>query len=258
MINPDLFVSTAITAHSEGRFLRSAIESVFRNIEVLKNSYGCEAEVLLILDSPTDETLAIATEFGSEVTISEVNFRDVSKARNLASQLASGKHLAFLDGDDIWSWNWLKNCYDFVLRLGAGEKFLLHPELNYFFGDHSGQALTLFEHVSSEDKRFDVFDLATSNFWTALAFGPVEVFRETPYVSSSIHNSIGFEDWTFNIQAIEAGVKHLVVPETVHYLREKPSGSRRKEESRHGLFHAPSRLWMSDELTSKPRVARNI
>ena len=55
---------------------------------------------------------------------------DQGKVRNHAVGLVSAGHVAFLDGDDLWSENWLVDAY----RMCADDDRVIgHPELNWFF-----------------------------------------------------------------------------------------------------------------------------
>jgi glycosyltransferase involved in cell wall biosynthesis len=95
-------VSAIIIFLNEERFLAQAIESV------VGQSYT-EWELLLVDDGSTDRSTVIAREFASRMPDRIHYFehaghanRGMSAARNLGLDHAQGRYVAFLDGDDVW------------------------------------------------------------------------------------------------------------------------------------------------------------
>jgi hypothetical protein len=120
---------------------------------------------------------------------------------------------------------------------------VLHPQLTYCFGTEGIESQIVMEHIDSEDTRFDPFNLVSSNYWSALAFASKTLLMKYPYVSSSKALGLGFEDWTFNIQTLSSGIRHAVIPETVHFIRRKESGSRGAEENARSATFKPTSNW---------------
>lgn len=95
-------VSAVIIFLNEERFLRQAIESV------LSQTYE-HWELLLVDDGSDDRSPQIARQFARDRP-GQVSFlqhprgenRGISATRNLGIRKASGRYLAFLDGDDLW------------------------------------------------------------------------------------------------------------------------------------------------------------
>lgn len=233
-------VALVITGHREGPWLKTAIESALRN----KLNISETANVYVFLDRPDETTIEAARSFGASVTIFEVEFGDICRVRNNAVSVLKEKYLAFLDGDDLWGDSWLSSCIAKVRSSPSGSDFILHPQLTYCFGSSGIESQVVMEHIDSESPEFNSFELISSNFWSALAFAPKSVFQRFPYISSSSKLALGFEDWTFNIQTLAAGIPHKVLPETVHFIRRKEKGSRVKEESSRGATFYPSDLWL--------------
>jgi glycosyltransferase involved in cell wall biosynthesis len=86
-------VSVIVPAFDAGRFLREALESVFRN--------AClPLEVIVVDDGSADDTATVAREF--PVIVLELPHRGVAAARNAGWARSSGQLIAWLDADDRW------------------------------------------------------------------------------------------------------------------------------------------------------------
>ena len=108
---------------------------------------GLSVEIIIILDkhdSLTEEF--IKTNCPSGIQVEHILSGDVAIARNFAVTKANGEFLAILDGDDLWSYNWLTAAYSAASK--TDDLIIWHPEVNVFFGeDHK-----LFFHRDSTDK----------------------------------------------------------------------------------------------------------
>ena len=96
-------VSIIMIFLNEEQFIREAIESVFAQ------SYDTW-ELLLVddgsMDLSTDIALRCADQHPGQVRYLEHadhQNRGMSASRNLGISHAKGKHIAFLDADDVWS-----------------------------------------------------------------------------------------------------------------------------------------------------------
>ena len=85
--------SIIIPAHNSELFIRKALESV--RIQTFK-----DYELIVICDSCTDNTEAVAREYGA--TTYTANFHRDGLARNAGIDHASGDWLLFMDDDDWW------------------------------------------------------------------------------------------------------------------------------------------------------------
>lgn len=107
-----------IPALNAGSFLTEAIRSL------LDQNYP-RLEIFLIDDASTDNTPAIAAEFGTALNYERSIFGSPSAARNAGIRKCEADFVGFLDADDQWSPN----------RLHAQLAFhAQHPELDYSHG----------------------------------------------------------------------------------------------------------------------------
>lgn len=88
-------VSVIIPTYNRAEFLRHAIESV------LAQTYQ-DFELLALDDGSTDQTAALAAEYGDRLTYLFQDNRGVSSARNHGIRQAAGELIALLDSDDRW------------------------------------------------------------------------------------------------------------------------------------------------------------
>lgn len=102
-------VSVIITAYNLAPFIGETLDSVFRQTDE-------DFEVILINDGSTDtrELKAALTPFFDKIIYAEQTNLGASKARNTAICLSRGNLLAFLDGDDIWSPEFLASQVNFL------------------------------------------------------------------------------------------------------------------------------------------------
>lgn len=92
-------VSVIMPAYNAAPYIEAAIRSV------LRQTYA-DWELLVVNDCSTDNTATIAKQLAASDTriiyLENDRNRGVSYTRNYAISQASGKWIAFLDGDDLW------------------------------------------------------------------------------------------------------------------------------------------------------------
>lgn len=209
----ELNVTAIVNVHNEGflawRSLCSAWEAL------LKVPSG---ELLVVIDRGDSATLRCVQDFvdwhkgGTRlVRYVEVDHGDLGLARNDGVRSADGDHVAFLDGDDIWGSDWLVKALAYLD--GIPGTAIAHCQVNVNF-EHDQM---WWQHTDSRDPAFDPSTFMVTNHWTALACAQRWVFQKYPYAAAG--NGFGFEDWEWNTRTLADGVAHVVVPETVHFIR---------------------------------------
>jgi teichuronic acid biosynthesis glycosyltransferase TuaG len=102
MVTQNSKFSIVMPAFNAGKTINESVESVIRQ------SYQ-DWELIIVDDSSTDNTYAAATEAAkSDDRIKVVRLSrnsGVAIARNQAMEIATGRYIAFLDSDDIWTDN---------------------------------------------------------------------------------------------------------------------------------------------------------
>ncbi|ACD21006.1 glycosyltransferase [Paraburkholderia phytofirmans PsJN] len=198
----------------------SSLRSLTRNAEVAR-ARGIAVQLIAILDKPDQLTREIFESFAlmhQDIELKIVLLGDLGYARNEAAVLASGKWICFLDADDIWSDSWIADAYAAAESEDGKREVVWHPEINVYFGTSPH----IYLHRDMDDPRFDLSTLAYINPWTALAFVSTSFLRRTPYCGTDLVRGIGYEDWSWNIEVLNQGAVHKVVPGSTHAIRTKP------------------------------------
>ncbi|MFC4352552.1 glycosyltransferase [Fodinicurvata halophila] len=207
-------ISAILCGHREGRVSVASLRSFDTAIAAARNR-GLTVQPVLVLDRPDTITEKVFAAHSTSTTLwIEVDVGDQGKARNEAIKQAAGKHVAILDGDDLWQESWLWRAYNFLAQFN-NKSVIAHPEYNYFF---EGQA-TIFRHIDQESEDFNIDLLRVTNYWDALAMAPRSVHINYPYADRDMENGWAYEDWQWNIETLINGIVHKVVPNTVLFKR---------------------------------------
>lgn len=234
-------LTAVVVGHHEGLLAHRTLLAAWSACEYARE-HGATVELLAVLDRPDAATLAVFHNFARAVgrgfrTV-VVDNGDLGLTRNSATVEAQGDYIAFCDGDDIWSENWLWEFYSAAFRGPANA--IYHPQLNYFFGDVEYQFLR--EHLSTDDVRFDPDEITQFNSWSALCAASRETLLQYPY--RPVGGGFGFEDWMFNLDTLADGCPHFRVANTMHFIRVKPAGqSLCKDAVARRLTHGPSKYY---------------
>ena len=88
-------ISIIIPSYNHARFIRQCIDSA------LVQTYT-DAEIVVVDDGSTDETVSILEGYGSRITYVVQENQGTQAARNTAIELSNGEYIALLDSDDVW------------------------------------------------------------------------------------------------------------------------------------------------------------
>lgn len=90
-------VSVIVPTFNNGRFIRPALESFFRQ------TYPEERrEIIVVDDGSTDDTPEIIKKYGQEIIYIRLEHKGIAGARNAGISHARGEIITFLDSDDLW------------------------------------------------------------------------------------------------------------------------------------------------------------
>lgn len=228
-------ITAVINGHAEGLMAHASLQSL-KKCANIANAQGIRVELIAVLDNPNELTLDVFEEFARanpELNILKVAHGDLGYSRNSAAQQARGKYIAFLDADDIWGDDWLVKA--FLAAEADRRDIAWHPEVNVYFG----VTPNIFLHMDMEDPRFHIANLAYANAWTSLCFVSAAFLRAVPYAGTRLRDHIGYEDWCWNIDVVDNGGLHKVVPKTAHAIRTR-SVSLVKQTTAAGCIPRPS------------------
>ncbi len=220
-------ISTIITTHAEGKLIIKSIDSCNAAVDKL-NPSKTQVEKLIVMDRPNMETREIVHEHCSsnEFEILEVNFGDQGQVRNHLVSRSKGDYIAFLDGDDLWSENWLKASFD--LAVSESSPAVIFPEFNWFF-EGSNNILC---QIDSSRPWYDHESLRVVNLWDALCFCPREVYLKIPFAKRDITGGYAYEDWNWNRRVLEAGISQKIATDTIIFKRRRAGSQGAHAEKR--------------------------
>lgn len=205
-------ITAIINGHNEGYLLQRAINSALIAAGIARES-GIKVDVMVYLDTPDPKTLAVANAAKVDDVFIDYH-RDLGISRNEAAFRAKHDTVAFLDGDDVWSANWLAKAWPVSEANQANAVY--HPQFNALF---DGSIDLVHATISSIDPSFDCNDMFQFNQWAAPALMHKSVLQCVPYKAQS--PGFGFEDWQFHCDTLAAGIAHIVIPDTVYFARRK-------------------------------------
>lgn len=208
-------LTVALTVHDESCVSGPTMTSVEDAISAAQ-AQGVEVERLIGLDRPTQEAERYFNQAAfDDWTRLVLDVGDLGHARNALAQAATGDAIAFLDADDLFSENWLAE----ACAILSERDVILHPEVNWIF-DAAGEVLW---NPSQDSPLYSPYNWRVGNYWDSLAIAPRRAFLEVPYRARDRERGLGFEDWCWNVETLEAGWAHDTVRDTIIFKRRRDS-----------------------------------
>ncbi|SHH52165.1 glycosyltransferase [Desulfofustis glycolicus] len=207
-------LTVIVTCHREhhlvGASLASAVSACGR---AAKKSVPCR--IYVVLDRSDVLTRTYLEPFAENLdTVFEVDFGDLSLARNHAIAHVATPFVTFLDGDDLFSddWLWRGVCH---LERFAGEPVVGHAEVRMTFGSaREGRV-----QIPTASPLFHPLYLISSWQYATDTIAPTELFRKYPYRERDERCGLAAEDWLWTCETVAGGVRHVIVPETSYFYR---------------------------------------
>ena len=114
MVHKDEFLVSVITpSYNSEEFIGSTINSV------INQSYS-NWELIIVDDCSSDETVSLIKEFVKKDNRVKLFVNDINSgaghSRNVGLEMSKGRFIAFLDSDDLWLKDKLKEQVDFMLK----------------------------------------------------------------------------------------------------------------------------------------------
>lgn len=148
--------SIVIPLYNKEQYIAETLDSV------KKQSFD-DFEVLIINDSSTDNSLNIAQSYEIDNRFhvyTKIN-GGVSAARNYGIEKAKGEYVCFLDADDLWDKNYLKEAN--ILLEKYGDKNFLCFAFRSFINNHENivNVTNLESFFTETDKLIDYYEYST-------------------------------------------------------------------------------------------------
>lgn len=236
-------VSVIVTFHGEKLLAPPTLASI-RRMRGVAAQKGITTELVIVMDRACDETRRIVrqqTLDDSAVNILEVDNGDLGLSRNDGLRAARGELICIVDGDDLYSPNWIAQTVACLRNYGT--RAVVHPELAISFGAKH----EVFRMIDQSDPMYNPAALFTINYWCSWVSGYRETFLSVPYGATG-NSGFGYEDWHWNCAIIVAGFEHRIAPGVAGFYR-------RKEVSLCALHVQQSALIRKTELFSDRFIA---
>lgn len=251
MTNIDL--TLIVTAHDEtlvcGPTMRSADVAVAAAREA-----GYTVQTIIALDNATEET----TDYFHQPDFDHwerwvMHEGDLGRVRNALVPQTSGRFIAFLDADDLFSENWLAEGLRVLLEAeGRDDSVIAHPEVNIIFDGGK----YLLQNVDQDSPMFTPHFLYVRNYYDSLCLTPREAHLEVPYIHRDIPNGLSYQDWQFAVESMARGWRHVVVPDTIIFKRRRDFSLVTESADRRSVLRSLPEMAI-DRIRDLPRSRRH-
>ncbi len=237
-------ISVVTTAHNEGRLLHRTLRSIRRALAHAEAD-GVRGELIVVLDNPDTATVDYVAEHHELCSVIEKTaFGDPGLARNRGVELAAGRFVAIIDGDDLMGEEWLAAAHR--QAVSSGEECVYYPEYVVVF---DAQNLIL-RPKGTRHPQFSVADLIENNCWNSVHFFvPKALLERHPFCASPLSSGFGYEDWHWYCEIVAHGVDVTIVPETCVFYRKKNKLSRFSVHDTSNALVPPSALFDAECFT---------
>ena len=225
---PPETIAVVVTCHNYGRYLRQCLDSILTQTER-------PAAIVLVDDSSSDDTPAIAAEYARGVRYLRGEWRDVALARNAGAALCGEPaYYSFIDADDYLAPTYLSELHAAMTDPRIG---VTYPQCDRF----------------TEEKR-----LGPSPWITA--FDPIKFQRRNCACCSSLVRRqacdqvggwrsyrYGLHDWDLWLRIIRAGWTMRYAERAILHYRIHPGSM---SDDRHGNYECGAEVMSRSQLTA--------
>ena len=199
--------SVIIPAYNSAAFIAKTLESALA--QTLQ-----PAEVIVINDGSTDETLQIVQGFGDRVRCISHENKGLPAARNTGIQNAQGEWIALLDSDDLWRADKLERQAAAILANPTAD--FVYTAFYSFFEDKMEKLVPAPPASGVKQELMTRISFAVSSvvFRRSKA---IEVGGFDPTMRLS-------EEWDMWLRFVKAGAEFAAVDEPLTFYRRSPTG----------------------------------
>ena len=241
-------LSVILCIHDEGARIQATARSLAC---AFKRATGnsIDIELIVVLDAADDITNRYVDEtlrsvFAKlRVTYMSVDFHSVGAARNAGIKVATGSVVAIVDSDDLFSENIFVAGYRAVMADGSK---VYHPAYTVGFGGQNW----IRKNVSSKGNRRVAPMLISDPIWPSMTFALKSLLCKVPYRDAPVGSGVGPEAWQWNVDTLDYGIQHAVIPRSAIYYRKKGSSSLFDQHINSGDLLAANKIFLSRHLAN--------
>lgn len=180
-MNQTIF-SIIIPLFNKEKYIKATIESVL-------NQTFSNFELLIIDDSSNDNSFSIASSFtDNRIRLFKKKNGGVSDTRNYGILKANGKFIIFLDADDLWEEDFLKEMFTLQIKYPQAEMFACSYQINNKIIKLKSQQQYIW--IS------DYFKYASKNIcWTSALCFKSELVKKTGFFKKGIKRGEDLDYW---------------------------------------------------------------
>jgi glycosyltransferase involved in cell wall biosynthesis len=208
MLRKQTRTSVVIPVYNGEKYLGEAVESIL-------NQHFKPCEIIVVDDGSTDGTEAICKVYGDKIIYLKQANQGAAAARNLGVDKASGTYLAFLDADDLWTANRLRDGITGMLKPDSAD--ILFGMSEEFYSPDTDEAFR---------KRYKCSQKPMKGIHPDTMLIKREAFLKVGYFSTEYATG-EFIEWFTRAEA--TGLSHRIFP-FVHMKR-------RIHYTNHGIVH---------------------
>ena len=143
---------------------------------------------------------------------------DVGAVRNALATQSEGRHLCFVAAGDLVSENWLAESLAVLdAAAGRGDRVVAHPELDVVFDGRTEVRV----NIGQDSGLFTPHHLYVGEHHPSSSLAPREALLEIPHATAGLTGREPCGDLQWTIETMAAGWRHVVVPDTIHFRRER-------------------------------------
>lgn len=213
MRSPDITI--VLNAHREGPLLAPTLRSL-TDTALHAATRGLSVELVAVLDSPDPATRAALASFDSaafaRIERIEVAHRSLGPSRNAGLAAACGTFTATVDGDDLYSFNYLAEMH---AAATWGGLIVAVPGITVWFD--ADTSVQRFEPLARSGR----FRLLGAHTFISCILAPTAFLRDLGYRDCAGSRAYAYEDYDLNCRAVAAGADIRAAEDAALFYRRR-------------------------------------